>query len=176
MRISTKQIALAGLLSAITAVMAAVGVGFIPIPTLAGAATIMHVPVLVAGALAGPLVGGFTGGIFGLFTFIQFGSIVGGNPIILFLPRILIGVLSAYTYKALSNNNRYLAGFITGMVGTLTNTMGVLGLAWAFGYFTMPQVMGIVATNLPLELTAATVVSTLLLPPLHKALDKVGLR
>ena len=106
MKISTKQIALAGILAAITAVLSAIGVGFIPIPSLAGAATILHVPVIVAGALSGVLVGGLTGFIFGFFSFVQFGSIVGNNPVVLFLPRILIGVFSALVFKALAKSSK----------------------------------------------------------------------
>ena len=172
MKISTKQIALVGILSAITAVLSAIGVGFIPIPSLAGAATILHIPVIVAGAISGTLVGGFTGLIFGFFSFIQFGGIVGNNPLILFLPRILIGVFSALVFKALVKKNIYLASILAGAVGTLTNTIGVLGLALAFGYFTLPQVLGIIGANLPLEFLLGTVLSALILPPLYKILNK----
>ena len=172
MKISTKQIALVGILSAITAVLSAIGVGFIPIPSLAGAATILHIPVIVAGAIAGTLVGGFTGLIFGFFSFVQFGGIVGNNPLILFLPRILIGVFSALVFKALVKKNIYLASILAGVVGTLTNTLGVLGLALAFGYFTLPQVTAIIVSNLPLELLLGTVASALILPPLYKILNK----
>lgn len=172
MKISTKQIALVGILSAITAVLAAVGVGFIPIPSLAGAATIMHVPVIVAGALSGVLVGGFTGLIFGFFSFIQFGGIVGNNPLILFLPRILIGVVSALVFRSLVKKNIYVASVLAAAAATLTNTLGVLGLAMAFGYFTPAQVGAIIAANLPLELGVAVVASVLILPPLYRILSK----
>lgn len=170
MKISTKQIALAGILAAITAVLSAIGVGFIPIPSLAGAATILHVPVIVAGALSGVLVGGLTGFIFGFFSFVQFGSIVGNNPVVLFLPRILIGVFSALVFKALAKKNLYLAAAVAGIVGTLTNTVGVLGFAVAFGYFTPQAALGIVIANLPLELLLGTILSALIIPPIYKVL------
>lgn len=172
MKISTRQIALAGILSAVTLAISAIGVGFIPIPSLAGAATIMHVPVIVAGGISGVLVGGFTGLIFGFFSFIQFGSIVGSNPVILFLPRILIGVVAAVVFRSLSKKNLILAGALAGAAGTLTNTIGVLGLAMAFGYFTPSQVLGIMAANLPLELFLGTASGALILPPLYRFMAK----
>lgn len=172
MKISTKQIVLAGILSAITVVLSAVGVGFIPIPSLAGVATILHIPVIVAGSLSGVLVGGLTGFIFGFFSFIQFGSIVGNNPLVLFLPRVLIGVLSALVFKALVKKNIYLASFLAGLIGTLTNTLGVLGLAVAFGYFTLTAAIGIVIANLPLELALGIILSVLIIPPVYRILLK----
>lgn len=174
MKISTKQITMAGILSAITIALSAVGVGFIPLPSLAGAATIMHIPVIVAGAISGPLVGGFTGLIFGFFSFIQFGTIVGNNPIILFVPRILIGVLSAFAFKILVKKNPHLAGIVAGLLGTLVNTIGVLGFAVLFGYFTLSQAVVIVATNLPLELLLGTASAALILPALYRYMKKEG--
>ena len=172
MKISTKQITLAGILAAITVVLSAVGVGFIPIPSLAGAATILHVPVIVAGALSGVLVGGLTGLIFGFFSFIQFGSIVGNNPIVLFLPRILIGIFSGLVFKALVKKNIYLASFVAGLVGTLTNTLGVLGFAVIFKYFTLQSAVAIIISNLPLELALGVVLSVLIIPPVYRILLK----
>lgn len=172
MKISTKQITLAGVLSAITIAISALGVGFIPIPSLAGAATIMHIPVLVAGAISGTIVGGFTGLIFGFFSFIQFGSIVGNNPIILFVPRILIGILAALIFKSLVKKNIYIASFLTGVVGTLVNTIGVIGFAVLFGYFTIEQAIIIISTNLPLEIILGSISATLILPILYRVLKK----
>lgn len=172
MKISTKKMTLAGILSAITVVLSAVGVGFIPIPSLAGAATILHIPVIVAGALSGVLVGGFTGLIFGFFSFIQFGGTVGNNPIILFIPRILIGIFSALVFKALVKKNIYLASFVAGIVGTLTNTIGVLGLAVIFKYFTLEAALAITVSNLPLELALGAIISVGIIPPIYKVLVK----
>ena len=172
MKISTKQITLAGILSAITIAISALGVGFIPIPSLAGAATIMHIPVIIAGAISGTIVGGFTGLIFGFFSFIQFGTIVGNNPVILFLPRILIGVFSALIFKSLFKKNIYIASFLTGVIGTLINTIGVIGLAVLFGYFTIEQAIIIISTNLPLEIVLGSISATLILPILYRVLIK----
>lgn len=64
-KISTRKMAVAGMLGAVAIVLSVTGLGMIPMPTLAGRATIMHVPVILAAILEGPVVGAFTGFILG---------------------------------------------------------------------------------------------------------------
>ena len=66
-----RKIVVAGVLSAIAIVLGWTRLGFIPVPTPAADATIMHVPAIVGGVLEGPIVGGIVGAIFGIFSFIQ---------------------------------------------------------------------------------------------------------
>jgi len=94
-----------GILGAITAVMGSTPLGFIPIgPTRA---TIMHIPVIIGAIMEGPIVGGFVGLIFGLFSIFQAitaptpVSFVFLNPLVSVLPRIFIGIISYYAYKGL---------------------------------------------------------------------------
>ncbi|AMP21085.1 hypothetical protein AZF37_07815 [endosymbiont 'TC1' of Trimyema compressum] len=70
MKISTRKIATAGLLSAITILLGQTQLGFIPLPNGSGAATIMHIPTIVGGALGGVGVGGLTGFVFAIYSFI----------------------------------------------------------------------------------------------------------
>ena len=63
-RMSTRKMAVAGMLGAVAIVLSVTGLGMIPVPSLAGRATIMHVPVILAAILEGPAVGAFTGFIF----------------------------------------------------------------------------------------------------------------
>lgn len=102
-RLRTRDITIAGALGAIAIVMGYVPwIGFIPAPTPAGAATTMHIPAIIAGILEGPLVGGLVGGIFGIFSFSRAGAAAAfKNPLIAFLPRILIGVVAAVVFVAL---------------------------------------------------------------------------
>ena len=58
-KISTRKMAVAGMLGAVAIVLSVTGLGMIPMPTLAGRATIMHVPVILAAILEGPVVGAF---------------------------------------------------------------------------------------------------------------------
>ncbi|MEW6032207.1 MAG: ECF transporter S component [Bacillota bacterium] len=99
-RLNTRQIVVAGLLGSITAVMGVVPyLGLIPLPfSPAGHATIMHIPVILAAVLEGPVVGGLVGFIFGLFSFMQATLPFFKDPIIAFVPRVLIGVFAYYAY------------------------------------------------------------------------------
>ncbi len=100
--LSTRQLVVAGLLAAFTVALAAIpNVGFIPIPfSPAGNATILHIPVILAGILEGPIVGGLVGAIFGLFSYITPSPVpFFKDPLIAFLPRILIGVFAYYAFR-----------------------------------------------------------------------------
>ena len=48
------------------------------------------------------------------------------------LPRVLIGITSWYAYQALVNRNQDLAAAVAGVVGTLTNTIFVVGMLVVF--------------------------------------------
>jgi uncharacterized membrane protein len=89
MKLNTRQIVISGLLVALALVLGVTGLGFIPVPTPAGAATLMHIPVELAGILEGPVVGSFVGLIFGLFT-LRFLA----DPRVVIPARLLIGIVS----------------------------------------------------------------------------------
>lgn len=102
---TAKKIAIIGLLGALTAVLGMTPLGFIPIgPTRA---TIMHIPVIVGSVLYGPVVGGFVGLIFGIFSIINalmnmtVVSFPFLNPLVSVVPRVLIGIGSFYVYKSI---------------------------------------------------------------------------
>lgn len=69
MQLSTKEIVVAGMLGAISIVLGVTRLGFIPVPTPAGNATIMHIPAILGAVLEGPVVGALIGLIFGIFSF-----------------------------------------------------------------------------------------------------------
>ena len=138
------------LLAAIMMVMSATPLGYIPLPFMK--ATIMHIPVIVGACLLGPRVGAGLGALFGLtsivmatispnitsFVFTPFysfneqfhGSI--WSIVVAMLPRILIGVVSGYVFifikKIVSNDTVSLMA--AGVAGSLTNTIGVMGLIY----------------------------------------------
>jgi uncharacterized membrane protein len=109
-RITTRQIAIAGICGATGLVLAFTPLGLIPVPNLAGAATTLHIPAIVAGVFGGPMVGAFTGLILAISSWIlysgQFLTFAGGNLLVAllaaFLPRLLIGVVAYYTFKVFS--------------------------------------------------------------------------
>lgn len=130
--LSVRKIVIAGVLAAISILLGVTRLGFIPVPNLSGNATIMHVPAIIGGVLEGPLVGALIGGIFGLFSFLQATSPVFKNPIVAIVPRLLIGIFAYFSYVALKKQNEYVALGVSGVVGSLTNTIFVLGSAGLF--------------------------------------------
>ncbi|MBS1967771.1 MAG: ECF transporter S component [Chloroflexi bacterium SZAS-1] len=132
--LNTRRIVVAGVLGAIAIVLGVTRLGFIPVPNLSGNATIMHIPAIIGAVLEGPIVGILAGGIFGVFSMIQGGGFF-ANPLISVVPRLLIGLTSWLAYRSLKPVNGDLAAAVAGIVGTLTNTILVVGaiILFAFG-------------------------------------------
>jgi uncharacterized membrane protein len=176
-RITTRQIAIAGICGAIGFVLMLYG-GFIPLPNASGAATTMHIPAIVGGIFAGPVVGAFIGLILAISSWAYFGAIflqmAGGNWFVAlcsaFLPRILIGILAFYAFKLFSK--KVLLGAISAsLVGTVTNTIGVLGILFIFGDPTnRPAILAIFALNPFIEIGLAFLVVIPLVVALKKEL------
>ncbi len=198
--LSTRQLVVAGLLGGIAIVLGASGLGLIPVPTPAGRATIMHVPVILAGVLEGPLTGGMVGFIFGFYSFTTAAVPFLLDPVIAFVPRILIGVLAAWTYRFCQTATRGLApgscpgsltaaslphgagsggrgraflvgvfpGLAAAVVGTLTNTVGVLGLAVWRGYLPWEAAVGVAFTHGLPEVVLAAVLIVIILRSLQR--------
>lgn len=134
--LSTRRMAIVGMLGAISIVLGMTPLGFIPVgPTKA---TIMHIPVIIAAIIEGPFVGALVGLIFGVFSLINAitnptpVSFVFLNPLVSILPRIAIGIVSYYIYiglRKISKNDTIAVG-LTGALGTLTNTIGVLSMIY----------------------------------------------
>ena len=117
MKLETKNLTTIGILGAIVIMLGLTPLGFIPLGVLT--ITSLHIPVIIAGILEGPVIGGFVGLIFGLFSIFNAMtrpgpiSFVFYNPLISILPRILIGVVTGLVYKALKNkDNNKLRNFM----------------------------------------------------------------
>lgn len=155
--LSVRKIVIAGVLAAIAILLGYTRLGFIPVPNLAGNATIMHVPAIIGGVLEGSLVGSLIGGIFGLFSFLQATTPVFKNPIVAILPRLLIGIAAYFTYVGLKSWNEYVALATAGIIGSLTNTVFVLGLAGLFGLIPWEAMLPIVPQAIVEAIIAAII-------------------
>lgn len=139
------------LLLAIEAIVCFTPLGSIPIGPLV--ATLSHVPVIITAITLGTGAGTLMGFFFGLFSFIvnsfvspNLFSFVftplynGGNLlslVICFVPRILIGVTSGLVFGALhklleGKKTDAVSYIASGIVGSLTNTILVLGGIYLF--------------------------------------------
>lgn len=135
------------LLIALEVIMTFTPLGFIMIPFLAIKATLVHIPVIVGGAVLGPGVGGILGGVFGLCSMLNntfypgitsfvFSPLISagiyGTPgvfkslFIAMVPRILVGVVAgllAQSHKRAPGRVRLL---VTGVAASMTNTILVM--------------------------------------------------
>ena len=136
-RLNVRKMAVIGVLSAISVMMSMIPfIGYIPIGPIK--ATIMHIPVIIGAIVEGPVVGAIIGLIFGLTSL--WNAITQPvtlsplflNPLVSVLPRILIGVVAYYVYQGVYKISKsvYASGFIAGIIGSLTNTAGVLGMIY----------------------------------------------
>jgi uncharacterized membrane protein len=133
--LDVRQIVIAGILGGIAIFLGATQLGFIPVPNVSGRATILHIPAIVGGALEGPVVGALAGLIFGIFSWLD--PIVPPlrNPLVSILPRIPIGIVSWFVFVSLRRTSVNLASVVAGLLGSFTNTVGVVGMAVLLGYF-----------------------------------------
>ncbi|KHS56948.1 MULTISPECIES: ECF transporter S component [Terrisporobacter] len=136
-RLNVRKMTVIGVLSAISIMMSMLPfIGYIPIGPIK--ATIMHIPVIIGAIIEGPVVGAIIGLIFGLtslwnaITQPVVLSPLFYNPLVSVLPRILIGIVAYYVYQGVYKVSKkvYASGFIAGIIGSLANTAGVLGMIY----------------------------------------------
>ena len=135
-RVNVRMMAIIAVLSSISIMLSMTPLGFIPIgPTNA---TIMHIPVIIGAIVEGPIVGITVGSIFGVTSLVRaltmptITSFALINPLVSILPRVLIGIVAYYVYKLTVKftKNAFVSGWITGVIGSLVNTIGVLGMIY----------------------------------------------
>lgn len=162
--LSTRTLTLTGLLAAVALALQASGLGFVPVPTPAGAITILHVPAIVAGILAGPWSGCAVGGVFGAYTLMNFAP---PDPRVHLLPRLLVGPLAWLVFRAALPLAPALRSALAAASATLFHTAGVTGLAVGLGWFPAAAMLPVAALHGPLEAGAAV----LLTVPIVRALS-----
>jgi uncharacterized membrane protein len=164
MKMSARQITIAGLMSAISIFLGATRLGFIPFLTFS--ITVLHVPVILGAVLEGPWVGTIIGFIFGAFSLLQAGIAPQSpsdafflNPLVSIFPRLFIGVVAWLAYEAIRPLNEIGALAAAGLAGTLTNTVLVLGMLVILGYIPLALAVVVASTNAPFEIIAAILIT-----------------
>ncbi len=151
-RLNVRKMTIIGMLCAISIIMSLTPIGYIPINPVMSL-TIMHIPVIIGAIVEGPLAGMFIGFIFGATSLLKaltaptITNFISLNPLVSILPRMLIAVVSYYSYILISNmmdrimskksaediknsKLKIVPAALTGVIGTLTNTIGYLGMAY----------------------------------------------
>ncbi|MBV7389479.1 MULTISPECIES: ECF transporter S component [Enterococcus] len=166
---SVRNFALTAMFLAVMIILAVTPLGFIPIGPIN--ATTMHVPVIIASIVLGPKIGGSLGGIFGVMSIIRSTIIITpmsfafspliANPltghgdwralIVAVIPRILVGIVPYFVYKGgqkiLNEKAGGLSLFLAGLVGSMTNTILVMGLIFIFFKDSYAQAMEVAANT-----------------------------
>lgn len=152
MTIRTRQIVVAGMMVAISALLGITGLGYFPVPNVTTDATIMHLPVIIGAVLEGPVVGLLTGLVFGINAYTRYLGLpfFVDQPawvpvLVLFVPRVMIGLVAGWVYLALRRGNQIFALGAAAVLGTLTNSGLVLGTAIGLGL--LPA--AVIAASLP---------------------------
>lgn len=166
LRLSTRDLAVAGIFGALSIVLAVTPLGMIPVPNMSAAATTLHIPAIIAAIISGPVVGAVVGLILAITSWYYYSAIflnfMGGNLIFAlvdaFLPRILIGVLAYYAFRPLRKWPAVAAG-VAALVGTLTNSIGVLGLLLLLGTADAAAMIPVILTNVPFEIILSIVIT-----------------
>lgn len=187
---TTRQIALTAILSAFTMVLALTPLGLIPINPVVNV-TIIHIPVIIAAIVIGPVSGMIVGLVFGIFSVINATvnpallSPVFLNPIVAVVPRVLIGLTTGYAYIAMTKiSKKELSPLAVGMaasIGTLTNTVGVFaGIYLFYGSFVLEvtgvEVLPFLTTLFVTNSIPELIVGVILIVIIMKALSRTILR
>jgi uncharacterized membrane protein len=163
----TRKIVVAGALSAVTILLGITHWGYITWFS-AFSFTIMAIPVIIGAVLEGPWVGLGIGLIFGLTSMLQAaiaptapGDTVFTNPLISVLPRLFIGPMAWLVWKGLKKLP-VIGLILAGLVGSLTNTVLVLGMLGVFQVYPWPLI-GVSAVTNGLPEAAIAAVLTLII-------------
>ncbi|MBX6352762.1 MAG: ECF transporter S component [Thermoflavifilum sp.] len=161
-RSQTRRIVVTGVLAAIAILLGVTRLGFIPVPTAAGNATIMHLPAVIGGVLEGPVVGGVIGLIFGLTSFFDATNPVFKDPLVAILPRIFIGIVAYLVYAGLRRVRvpAWVNLPITGFMGSATNTVLVLLMIWLRFHWRLPVILSVAVVNGLPEAVVSAIITT----------------
>lgn len=155
--LDTHEIVVSGVLGAIAIFLGVTGLGFIPVPNVAGHATILHVPAILGGVLEGPVVGVLVGGVFGVFSWLDATLPLFKDPLVAIVPRLFIGLVAAGAFAGLRRWNVSVAAATAGVLGSTANTVGVLAMAVARGYLPIAAIPPIIPQSVAEAIIAGIV-------------------
>lgn len=182
-----QHLVLLSLFAAIIFMLAITNIGYIQLGFIK--ATIIHIPVIVGSILLGSGSGAFLGFLFAVtslisntsspgllsFAFSPFISVPGTDRgsimalLICFIPRILVGIVPYYVFGMLHSifkgNMKLLSFAIAGILGSITNTLLVMG-----GIYLLFKDVYAAAMNLPIETVYKAVLAVIFTNGIPEAL------
>lgn len=146
-KLSVKRIAVAGVLSAVAVILGITPLGYIP--WFSGVSiTIMHIPVIIAAILEGPVVGALVGLIFGVTSLVRAAvapmTVLDPyftNPLVSVIPRILVGLITYLVYRSL-RKWEIPALIAASAMGSFINSILVVGALGLFARINWEEIFG----------------------------------
>lgn len=142
----------------LSVIMGATTIGYIPMPTAAKSATIMHLPTIIASLLEGWPIGAVVGTVFGLTSMYAASTPMAQDPLVAVVARMLIGITPYFTYMLLKNQRDILRLGAAAVVGTLTNTFFFLGFSVLQGYLSLETAINVALVHGTPEVLVAVVI------------------
>ncbi len=146
---TVRTIVITAVLAALSIVFAITPLGYIP--WFGGISiTIMHIPVILAAIIEGPVAGSVVGLVFGITSLIKAATAPTGpvdvlftNPLVSVLPRLLIGIMAWLVFAAFRGKLKLVAAGFAAFAGTVTNTVFVLLMLGLTSAAKLAEIIGI---------------------------------
>lgn len=142
-----KNIAVLALLLALMMVLNMTSIGFLQLGPIA--VTTMHIPVLLGGLIGGWKYGTILGLAFGLSSLFKAlqgltpTAFIFVNPLVSVLPRIIFGFLCGLLADMFRGKNQFMAFSLPALIGSLTNTVLVMGTIYVLYAKDYMRVLGL---------------------------------
>jgi len=174
MKVKTRDVALAGVLSAICIILAVTRLGYIPF--FAGTSvTIMHLPVIIGAIVGGPVVGTIISLIFGVSSLILASVAPTGpgdafftDPWVSVVPRLFLGLVAWAVYRSARASGR---AWAVGLGVVLACLVVFLSYTLIGGQFGLGPVVGVAVAVVGLAVVAVVVWKALRAHPEELALS-----
>ena len=141
-KMSVQYLARLAMLLAIVIIFTVFNIANIPVGPIV--ATVYQVPVIIGACLLDVKAGAILGGAWGLLNFwlaitgqttdVVALTAISESPFgyfcVSFLPRLAVGIVAGLLIKCFSKTNKTVGYTLTGAIGSLTNTVGYLGLLY----------------------------------------------
>ena len=169
-----RKMVLASMLSAITAVLTFTPIGMIPLPPPLPSATMVHIPVLLAGMLYGPLCGASVGVLSPTLSFLIFGMPPAAKYPFMLIELIFYGLAAGLFERAFRRFDT-LNLLLTTLFAQAAGRLAYAGCLWLGGKLLVgvafpaaASVTAAVAAGLP-----GIVIQLVLVPAAYSALKKL---
>lgn len=189
----TRKLVAIGMMIAVTVILGYTPLGIIMIPPIS--ITTLHIPTIISGILLGPVAGLIVGVSMGFVTFLRAMTAASPfdalfiNPLVSILPRMFIGLttyivyylLKRFVFKKRSLLYVGICAFVAAIIGTLTNTIGVLGMLYflyaqefiqTLGGTLKTVLFGTLTVNITVEMVTAAFITVPIVFALNKTLFK----